>query len=284
MKKVNFILILVSTIFILSCHKDQHITSPATNLHIPQEIKDLIYIQGDDNATTVLINTQGGPMPELATEEFDEILQHVNTSNLLRVNVHQAQTLHPDLFVHNDITFAQAIDYDAESIEILYKVIKYFKDQHKTVYILGISFGAFMTQELIAKKGINIADKYLIMVGRLDINGVFWQGFKEGKGGSFEHGVTPVLIDQTHTLERNMSRLAAGLGRNRYTQVLDTYQDLSKITYIYGRMDDAVGRLTDYEIQFLQSKNVRIVAGSGSHSETIDNHIIRGFKDAFGIE
>jgi hypothetical protein len=250
----------------------------------PDEINDLIYYTGNESSNTVIINTQGGPEPKLAIQEFNEILSKVNTMGLLKVNVHQAQTLNPQLFTNSEITFQQATAYDAESIETLYKVIKYFKDQGKTVYVLGISFGAFMVQELIAKKGIDVADKYLIMVGRLDINEVYWQGFSQGQNGHFINGITPVLKNQTETVKKNMSKLAAGLGQNRYTQILNQYQDLSKITYVYGKVDEAVGKLTQIEIDFLTNKNANVIEAPGNHSQTIDNYIVQGFKEAFDIE
>jgi len=281
MKRINLILTLFLSVLILSCSKDDNIQN--SGLEISQEIKDLIYFKGDENSSTVIINTQGGPIPELATTELDEILENVNTTNLLTVNVHQAQTLKPSLFTSNEITFNQAIDYDAESIETLYDVVKYFKDQGRTVYVLGISFGAFMTQELINKKGLNVADKYLIMVGRLDMNEVFWQGFSEGKTGGFINGISPVLEEQTDITDKNMSKLAAGLGQNRYTELFKTL-DLSNITYVYGKTDQQVGKLTDSEVQFLQSKGANIIAGNGDHSDTIDDYIVQGFKEAFGIE
>jgi len=250
----------------------------------PDEINDLIYYTGNESSNTVIINTQGGPEPKLAIKEFNKILSKVNTMGLLKVNVHQAQTLNPQLFTNSEITFQQATAYDAESVETLYKVIKYFKDQGKTVYVLGISFGAFMAQELIAKKGIDVADKYLIMVGRLDINEVYWQGFSQGQNGHFINGITPVLKNQTETVKKNMSKLAAGLGQNRYTQILNQYQDLSKITYVYGKVDEAVGKLTQIEIDFLTNKNANVIEAPGNHSQTIDNYIVQGFKEAFDIE
>ena len=250
----------------------------------PEEINTLIYYTGNELSNTVIINTQGGPEPELATQEFNDILSKVNTTGILKVNVHQAQTINPQLFTSSEITFEQAMTYDSESIEILYTVIKYFKDQGRTVYVMGISFGAFMVEELIAKKGINVADKYLIMVGRLDMNDIYWKGFSQGQNGHYVNGVTPVLENQTGDSEKNMSKLAAGLGKNRYTETLDKYPDLSKVTYVYGKIDEAVGKLTQSEIDFLNDKNVTIIEGAGNHSQTIDNYIVEGFKVAFGVE
>jgi len=281
MKKI--IIIFLIPFFIVSCKKDEIETAPKSG--ISQEIKNLIYFKGDENASIVLVNTQGGPQINLATTEFEEILQNVNTSNILRVNVHQKQTLSPSLFTSNDISFNDAIDYDTETVETLYKVVKYFKDQNKTVYVLGISYGAFVAQQLIATKGIDVADKYLIMVGRLDMNEAYWTLFSQGKGGNFTNGGLPIVpLVQSDVRIRNMYRLAAGIAKNRFTQTLNSIPSLSKITYAYGKTDDQVGKLTDSEIQFLQSKNATIIFGNGGHSNTIDSKIVEGFKVAFGIE
>ena len=283
-KKTNLILILFLTIVTFSCSNDDE--QPTATLEISQEIKDLIYFQGEEDAPIVLINAQSGPDTELTTDDVDAIFQIFNTTDLLAVNVHQAQTQNPSLLENDDITFDEAINLNSESVEILSQVIQYFKDQGRTVYVLGISYGAFMTQELIAKKGIDIADNYLIIVGRLDMNNVMWQAFSEGFLGYFENGITPIIDEEEDPdmVGRNLNRLAAGLAMNRYTQLFNDFQDLSNITYIYGETDQAVGRLTDSEVQFLESKNVNIIAGSGDHDDTISDFIIQGFSEAFGIE
>lgn len=161
---------------------------------------------------------------------------------------------------------------------MLSKVVKYF-------YVLGISFGAFKAQNLIAKKGADAADKYLIMVGRLDMNTSMWQAFSEGRLGYFENGITPLLKEEVeaNVVDRNLNKLAAGLAMNRYTELLSTLEGLSNITYVYGEMDEAVGRFTEAEIEFLQSKNVNLITGNGNYDATIDDFVLQGFNEAFGI-
>ncbi len=286
----NLILIAFFSIFICSCAKDDDQSpvnpTPVTPVGISQEIKDLIYFKGNKSAPTVLINAQAGPDIELGTDLVDNIFENFNTTDILTVNVHQAQTLNPTILQGNDITLAQAVSFNTESIETLYQVIKYFKDQGRTVYVLGISFGAFITQELIAKKGIDSADKYLIITGRLDINDVVWQGLSEGRFGFFENGVTPIVDPEPgmDVIERNIGRLAAGLGMNRYTQLLNTVNDLSNLTYIYGATDQAVGSLTAEEVAFLESKNANILTGNGGHDTPFIGFFKQGLSEAFGIE
>ncbi|MEO9892741.1 hypothetical protein [Aurantibacter sp.] len=264
--------------------KEEETPNPITE--ISEEIKNLIYFKGKEKASTVLITIPGGPSTEFNTEITDLIPLVFNTTDILNVAVHQAQTLDSTIVKTNDITLNQAVSINNESLEILDQVVTYFKGQGRIVHILGFSFGAFVTQELIAKKGIASADKYLIMTGRLDINEDLWQASAAGIEGGFENGTTPVIAAEPDpdVKERNLLRISAGLGKNRYTQLLNTIEDLSYVTYIYGTTDEAVGSLTDEEVQFLESKNTNIIKGSGNHTTTLDNFIVQGLEDTFGLE
>ncbi|MCK8481506.1 hypothetical protein [Psychroserpens algicola] len=277
----KLILIAFLAITTFSCSNDDD--QPPHTDGISQEIKDLIYFRGDEKAETVMILIPGGPSTEFATDFVDDFASDSNQEGIITVTVHQAQTLNPDIVVGNDITLTQANSFNTESIEMLSEVITYFKDEGRTVYVLGYSFGAFVTQDLIAKKGINSADKYLIISGRLDMNDIIWQAAAEGKKGYFENGVTPVVEPEPDVKERNFNRISAGFAMNKYTQLFNTIEDLSNITYIYGENDEAVGRLTTDEVQFLQSKNTNIISGPGNHTTTFEAFIFQGLEEAFGI-
>ncbi len=280
----NLMLLAFFTIFIFSCSKDDDGQPPVVITELSQEIKDIIYFKGDEKASTVLITIPGGPDTEFATDLVDQFSGPLNPKGILTVTVHQAQTLNPDIVTGNDITLTQASSFNTESIKMLSKVTKYFKDQGRTVYVLGLSFGSFVTQDLIAKKGIDSADKYLIITGRLDMNDVIWQAAAEGREGYFENGVTPILKEDLPTTEkeRNLNRISAAFSMNRYTQLFNNISDLSNVTYIYGEIDQAVGSLTTSEVQFLESKNTNLIVGPGDHNATL-NFLVQGFKDAFGI-
>ena len=281
----NAVLIVIFSIVTFSCSNDDDEKPPKVITELSQEIKSLIYFKGDEKAETVMILIPGGPSTEFATDFVDGFAPVFSPKGILTVTVHQAQTLNPDIVAGNDITLAQASSFNTESIEMLFKVITYFKDEGRTVYVLGYSNGAFVTQDLIAKKGIDSADKYLIISGRLDMNDVIWQAAAEGRNGYFENGVTPNVEADPHpdVIERNLNRISAGFSMNRYTQLFNTIENLSNITYIYGATDEAVGKLTTYELQFLESKNTNIIAGPGNHTTTIEDYILQGLEDAFGI-
>ncbi|WP_425075416.1 hypothetical protein [Psychroserpens sp. S379A] len=281
----NTVLIVMCLVFMCSCSNDDDRAPSVKTKEISQEIKDLIHFRGDEKAETVMVLIPGGPSTEFATDFVDDLAPIFSPEGILTVTVHQAQTLNPDIVAGTDITLTQAASFNTQSIEMLSNVITYFKDQGRTVYVLGYSFGAFVTQELIANKGIDIANKYLIISGRLDINDVIWQAAAEGKNGYFENGVTPIVELNPHpnVIERNYNRISAELSMNRYTQLFNTIEDLSSITYIYGDSDEAVGSLTTNEVQFLESKNTNIINGPGDHTTTFLNLIPQGLEVAFGI-
>lgn len=281
----NVILIVMFSIITFSCSKDDDGQPTKVITELSQEIKDLIYFRGDEKAETVMIIVPGGPSTEFATKIVNDFAPAFSPKGILTVTVHQAQTLNPDIVAGNDITLSQASYFNAESIDMLGKVTAYFKDQGRTVYVLGFSFGSFVTQDLIAKKGINSADKYLVITGRLDMNDIIWQAAAEGKTSYFENGITPIIDPDPNpdVKERNLERIGAGFTMNRYTQLFEPIESLSNLTYIYGAADQAVGSLTANEIQFLESKNANLIKGLGNHDDTLENFLERGLEDAFGI-
>ena len=285
--KINIVLLLFTLVF-ASCKKDDDEEIIVEPIAITSEIKALGSYWGNTSSdvTDVLINTQGGPAPVLDNDGLRGLLRAINvskTKDLLVFNVHQAQTKNPDAFV-NPITFEEAKAYSQQSVEDLATVVKYFKNQGKKVHVLGISFGAFMTQGLLAKEGSDVADDYLIMIGRLDIPEVVWKASSEGNEAGFENGVTPfVKVSNDEPIEKNMSRLAAGLGFNRYTELLAA-TDLSKVTYVYGELDEQVGRLSEDEVNFLTSKGATVVqVPNADHDGAVNETIDEQFGNAFGL-
>ena len=204
-------------------------TPPTVTPEAAWAIEDAYHSFGNPDAGVVVVNSQGGPMPALVRKR--EILEKLGLLNLERihlVNVHQAQTINPTPFTAADITFDEAKAADGESVEVLAALVDHFQAQGKTVYVVGISFGAFMVQELLATQG-NVAEGYLIANGRLDMPPTIWTVFAEGRTVGFVdgveiedprtggHGPAP---EGTVPLQRNMARLAAGLGHYRYTERL----------------------------------------------------------------
>ncbi len=245
---------------------------------------------GNPNADVVVVNAQGGPTPQLETGEFAGIFGSVDDESVLVLNVHQVQTLDPDRFTAADLTFDEAITADQESVALLAAVVDEFQGQGKLVYVVGISFGAFIVQELLVTQG-NVADGYLIEVGRLAMPDEVWMEFAEGRFAGFADGtdVLPVPIEEagmgagSPAGDRNMARLAAGLGQRRYLELLNNI-DLSNVIYAYGETDEQVGRLTDAEVEFLNDHDAMVLVGNGGHGDTIDQFTNQALRTLLGSD
>ncbi len=77
--------------------------------------------------------------------------------------------------------------------------------------------------------------------------------------------------------DKNMSRIAAGLGYKRYTKLLK-HTDLSNVIYAYSKSDEQVGSLSSQEVKFLQSKGVKVLEGNLDHGSTVDGFVTQGLK------
>lgn len=244
-----------------------------------RDVSELYESFGNPNADTVIVFAQGGPITENLIDDVRGLTDGLDLEQALVVNAHQAQTLDPDTYTDSDIDFEQAKAADRESIEMLAEVVAHFTAQGRSVHVVGISFGAFVVQDLIANHGTD-ASGYYIAVGRLDMPPDVWEEFAEGRTAGFVDGVdvVPVPIEDagmgagTPAGDRNMARLAAGLGHNRYTELLAD-EDLSKILYFYGETDEQVGSLTQAEIQFLESRGAVVVSDPGGHDAPVDLYI-----------
>lgn len=243
---------------------------------------------GNPDAATVVVVAQGGPVTDLEVDQARDILSALDTDETYVVVPHQAQTLDPSRFTDDEISFDEAKELDAETTENLASVVDYYVGQDREVLVVGISFGAFVVQDLLATQG-NVADGYFIQVGRLDMPAEVWMPFSEGRFVGFSDGVEILDVgadeagmggDGTFT-DANMARLAAGLGHNRYTELLaDT--DLSNVIYAYGQFDEQVGRLTADELAFLEAKGVTVIRSEGGHGDTIDETINSGLEIMIG--
>jgi len=241
------------------------------------------YLIGNINSDTIIINSQGGPILEFSSDEIIRFLYEEGKINLNKtaiINIHQEQTLRPWKFRGKEITFEQAKKYDEKSVKRLSDTIKYFKNKGKKVYVVGTSFGAFVVQDSLATHG-NIADKYLIIVGRLNMPKEVWSEFSKGNYVGFEYDkngipkIIPFNAEQAgmggggSIEDKNMAKLAAGLWYKRYITLLKNI-NLSNVIYIYGKKDQQVGNLNKKEVEFLKSKNVKILEWNGGHGETAE--------------
>ncbi|ANQ52886.2 alpha/beta hydrolase (plasmid) [Flammeovirga sp. MY04] len=270
---IGFVVIFCCMVF-SSCDKEE-VNKPIITTQLSTDIKDLYVEKGNLKSDKVMLYCNGGPENVLRLDYFDDL----ELSDYHEVYVHQSNTYNLDIIqgLNENLSFERAIQEDLVSVEILYRVAKYFKQKGKKVYIIGHSFGAVLIPKLIADKE-NLVEKYLIMAGRLDFPDVVWKGFRDRRGYYFKDGVVPTRqdfseVDVTEKEKKEMyavMRLQAGFGMYRYTKLLKD-KDLSNVIYAFGDKDEAVGGLTDAEVVLLRKNNATVYEiKGGGHGSMLD--------------
>ena len=246
-------------------------TAPAPPRDLPA-LEDTYLTVGDSAAPTVVVLAQGGPLPSLVPAgELTTRLGVLDLEQVLLVHVHQAQTVDPMAFAAGDITFEEAKAAGSRSVAMFAAVVDHFRERGKRVYVVGISFGAFVVQELLATRG-NVVEGYLIATGRIDMPEGIWAEFAAGRTAGFAGGVEIVKHADGGAarggagavFRRNSARLAAGLGHHRYSERL-AHVDMTNVVYVFAALDEQVGRLTEAELLFLAERGAIVIEHEGGH-------------------
>ena len=248
--------------------------------NIPKSLEKLGHSFGNPDSDTVIINIQGGPVNYLKTYRFEatyNISGGIDESKYFLINMRESQTLHPEETEKEEISFEQAKNYNEITTKTLFELVSYFKSQNKKVYVIGGSYGSFVGLNSIVDYE-NIADGYLLMVGRLDMNEEVWKAYSKGNEAKFEEdGIGVKLGEKSENIYTvNMRKIAAEISQDRYTELLDN-TNLSNLTYIFIENDQSVGRLTENEIKFLESKNAKVISVEGAHGNFFD-HLKKGLQ------
>ena len=248
--------------------------------NIPKSLEKLGHSYGNPNRDTVIINVDGGPINRLRTYRFEtkyNIAGGIDERNYFLINMRESQTLHPEETEKEEISLEQAKNYNEKTTKTLFELVSYFKSQDKKVYVVGGSYGSFVGLKSIADYK-NIADGYLLMVGRLDMNEEVWKPYSKGIETKFEEdGMTIKHGEKSENINTvNMRKIAAEISIARYTELLKD-ANLSNLIYIYIENDQIVGRLTENEITFLESKNAKVISVEGEHGK-YDDHLKKGLQ------
>ena len=247
---------------------------------IPQDTTMLWVADGNPSKDTVAILLQGGPKDELSfiSQRKTQWRYLPNYDEFYRVHLHQANTLNPGMFYSDGkFTMEMARKEIDHTSEMVYRVIKYFKDRKKTVYVMGHSYGAFVIPHYLATRPA-LADKYVMASGRIsdpqNVVAVHAKGFN----GTYQEGSifltdegTKDFTDYDEASLKYYTRkqlLKAAIGEPSYTEELKDV-DLTNSIYVYNSKDKRVGGLTEQELEFLRSKGFQIYETDHSHGNTI---------------
>ena len=270
----RFIAMLVAGVLAVGCSRG-FIPEPSYQATpIPDAVTELFELSGNADSDTVWVFEQGGPLHFFDPYTSVYFSKYRSYADVQFAHVHQTLTLNHDLAPrHAEFSLAELQAEVDVSVEILHRTIEHFRDQGKRVVVIGHSYGAFLTARYLAQHGPDAADRYLIMAGRLDMPEEVVNGFLTGTPYLFPDGVTPTAVPSLapptdrELMER---RIAGATGHDRYTERLaDT--DLQRVIYVYGTLDDAVGRLTDDEVGFLKSRGATVIPIEGGHTSMFED-------------
>lgn len=248
---------------------------------IPSEIERLYEEKGNNASDTVWVYIQGGPTVERGydLDDYDDSGTPLFPffDDDLRVYPFQAQNLNPEIETAKEFTFEDAKIESSTTVEIVKKVVEHFKNQNKVVYLIGHSYGSFVVNEVLAKYG-NIARKTISLNGRLNIEKELWEGFSRGEEWLYDDkGENPRIYSKGNErgiLDQNMSKIAAGLGFNRYTEKLKN-TDLSDVIFVTSQNDPFVGDFTAEAIEFAdQNAETLITLKEAGHSAIFSPYLM----------
>jgi len=252
--------------------------------NIPKSLEKLGHSFGNPDSDVVIINLSGGPINILKTYRFEatyNISGGLDESKYFLINMRESQTLHPQETEKEEISFEQAKKYNEKTTKTLFELVSYFKSENKKVHVVGGSYGSFVGLSSILEYN-NIADGYLLMVGRLDMNEEVWKAYSKGIKVKFEEDGIGVILgeksDNIYTV--NMRKIAAEISQDRYTELLEN-TNLSNLIYFYIENDQSVGKLTKNEIEFLKSKNAKVISVKGEHGNWSE-HLKEGLQLLLG--
>ncbi|MCW5518788.1 hypothetical protein J1N09_02995 [Aureitalea sp. L0-47] len=249
--------------------------------NIPESLKKQGYSFGNPNSDKVIIYLQGGPVNQMTTYGFEMLMNltgGIDENNYFLINMRESQTLHPEETENEEISWEQAKNYNEKTTQTLFELISFFKSQKKKVYVVGGSYGSLVGLKSIVDYD-NIADRYLLMVGRLDMTKEISEAYSKGFEANFESdAITPIIGEKSDNIYTvNMRKIAAAINRDeKYTELLKDI-DLSNLIYIYIENDQRVGKLTQHEIEFLESKNADVMSVKGEHGNWTE-HLKMGLQ------
>lgn len=284
MKKNAILPLILLGLFIFSCKKDKD-TKGFKHTTISSDITTLFESYGDANSDTVWVYVQGGPVTE---REYPFEETYSNGSPLfpdfkddLRIYPFQAQHLNANISTTENFDFKDAKVESGISSEIVKHIVEHYNGKNKVVYLIGHSFGSFVVNDVLARYG-SIARKTISLNGRLDMDDLVWKGFAKGEEWLFnQEGLHPTLNASASSSveEKNMRKLAAGLGYNRYTQRFAN-TDLSDALFLTAEDDPYVGDFTQQAIDLLTLKaEALFVMPNFGHGDVFQPSVMKEIHD-----
>lgn len=269
---------------------------PYTSTKISDNITDLFVSEGNWENEIAFVYVQGGPDFQLHINEKDGLHLMDEGEQFLKIYPYQSQMLNPNLLITNpSLSQKQSTFENAQSVEILHQTITHLKNKGKKVFLIGHSYGASICMEYLNTKEV-LAEKVVLMGLDLDEDISSWDTLKPGEYIRWKDGVEPFAkvvfgwIPQDYPVKEFFNNVTNNLEMLIRVNMQKKYSDLlkpevlKKVVAIYATQDEANGRKSQEEINFLESNGAIVVATEGDHHSMLTKefmnklyeHLIKG--------
>lgn len=249
---------------------------------LPNDVTKLFVQEGNWGNDIAFVYLQGGPDLQLNIGPRDGLHLMPNEKDLLKIYPYQGQMLNPNFIACEPrLTAEQSAFENAQSVEILDRVIKYLVDNKKRVFLIGHSYGASICMEYVNAKD-NLAEKVVLMGLDLDEDISSWENLEPGEYIRWEEGQRPYArvifgnIPIENPIKLSFDRVADNLTmivknnmQKKYTQLYKD-DDFKKIISVYSTYDEANGRKSAEEKDFIKRKGTSVVEIQGDHHDMLN--------------
>ncbi len=252
-----------------------------TRTVLSKDTTQLFEKRGNENQEVVFVFVQGGPDSELHIGRKDPLYLMSDKKDILRIYPYQTLMLNSDLIATEPILTKEQSAYENElNAEILHRVISYWKNRGKKIYLIGHSFGASICMEYLNSKK-NQTDKVFIMGLDLDEDPRNFENVKSGEYVRWKEGTEPYVkriyrwIPDDYPAKSGFDRAADNLTMivknnmdKKYTELLkdEVYKNMIAV---YATMDEANGPKSKKEIDFIESKGGEVIEVVGDHHSMV---------------
>lgn len=260
---------------------------PYVKLNPSSEPQKLIYDVNKNDVSlsaikdTVVVYIEGGPVYKIG-DDLNYLTQYITSSlsNYSLVGLRQVHEMNPTVFGSgSSFTNNNAEEVNDKTLDIANTVISWLKANHKVVYLFGHSNGSFMVQNYMSSNKTN-ADGYVISATRLKPIPAFVENYPNNIDVKYTNGVTVV----TNNVPSNelpyfnvLSKLQLNHMKN-YISLLSGNPMLSKTVYLLAGKDEALGRLENDEVDFINDNKIKnIFYPEGGHGDA-PNGIVNALK------
>ena len=260
---------------------------------LPRDTTKLFIAEGEMDKDTAWVFVQGGPMPDISAYNPRPLTLLPNHESLLKIDVLQSQMINRSILSADiPLTNEQNLFEHNLSAEMLYRTVKYLKDRGKTVFVIGHSYGAYISYDYLYSKR-DLSDQLIIMASDLDED---IRNYEMNEDGSrkfirYRDGVTPyettfwggftmerVLKPKLNKIFTNTGSLVASHGKRRFTELLKG-KDLSNVIFYHAKFDEANGRTTKSEIDFWHAHGAQTIESYGDHHSMLSNDVFSNIYD-----